>query len=95
MTVITRIFYFVIAIGILIAIHEAGHFVMARLCGVYVERFALGFGPRLCSFRDRVGTEYALCAIPLGGYVKMYGEDSSDSKNEKIEILPQYKNRAF
>lgn len=95
MTVITSIFYFVIAIGILIAIHEAGHFVMARLCGVYVERFALGFGPRLCSFRDRVGTEYALCAIPLGGYVKMYGEDSSDSKNEKIEILPQYKKRAF
>ncbi|MBP3749380.1 MAG: RIP metalloprotease RseP [Ruminobacter sp.] len=95
MTVITSIFYFVIAIGILIAIHEAGHFVMARLCGVYVERFALGFGPRLCSFRDRVGTEYALCAIPLGGYVKMYGEDSSDSKNEKMEILPQYKNRAF
>lgn len=95
MTVLTSIFYFVIAIGILIAIHEAGHFVMARLCGVYVERFALGFGPRICSFRDRVGTEYALCAIPLGGYVKMYGEDSSDSKNEKVEILPQYKNRAF
>lgn len=82
MTVLISIFYFVIAIGILIAIHEAGHFVMARMCGVYVERFALGFGPRICSFRDRVGTEYALCAIPLGGYVKMYGEESPESQGK-------------
>ncbi len=98
MAVLSSIFYFVIALAVLIAIHEAGHFIVARMCGVYVERFALGFGPRICSFRDRLGTEYALCAIPLGGYVKMYGEDSSDSgkkEMQKLETLPQYKGRAF
>lgn len=92
MEVLGDIFYFLIALIILIVIHELGHFLMARMCGVYVERFSFGFGPILCSFKDKVGTEYSISLIPLGGYVKMYGEDASalekgsdESNNETLE----------
>lgn len=65
----------VIALGILIFIHELGHFLVAKAVGVGVERFSLGFGPRLWSIR-RGETEYCLSAVPLGGYVKMMGEEA-------------------
>lgn len=65
----------VIALGILIFIHELGHFLVAKGVGVGVERFSLGFGPRLLSVRHRE-TEYCVSAVPLGGYVKMVGEEA-------------------
>jgi len=65
---------FIVVIGILVFIHELGHFIAARLCGVGVEVFSLGFGPKI--LKKRVGrTQYCLAAIPLGGYVKMVGEE--------------------
>ncbi len=65
---------FIIVIGILVFIHEFGHFIVARLCGVGVEVFSLGFGPKI--FKKKFGrTEYCIAAIPLGGYVKMVGEE--------------------
>lgn len=85
MEILTNILYFLLALVILIAIHEAGHFFMARLCGVYVERFSLGFGPVLLSLHDRKGTEYSISLIPLGGYVKMYGEKSDSSDAPAID----------
>ncbi len=66
-----------ITFGILVAIHEFGHFWVARRCGVKVLRFAIGFGPVLFRWQDKLGTEYALCALPLGGYVKMLDEAES------------------
>ena len=66
---------FVVVIGILILVHELGHFFVARWTGVGVERFSIGFGPVLLRWRGQ-GTEYALSAIPMGGYVKMMGEES-------------------
>jgi regulator of sigma E protease len=66
---------FVVVIGILILIHELGHFFVARWCGVGVERFSIGFGPVLLRWRGKE-TEYVLSAIPMGGYVKMMGEES-------------------
>jgi regulator of sigma E protease len=66
---------FVVVIGILILIHELGHFFVARLCGVGVERFSIGFGPVLLRWRGK-DTEYCLSAIPMGGYVKMMGEEN-------------------
>ena len=70
----TSIFAFIIVLGVLIFFHEFGHFLIARLFGVGVEKFSLGFGPRL--FGKKVGiTDYRLSAIPLGGYVKMVGEE--------------------
>lgn len=65
---------FIIVLGVLIFIHELGHFVIARLFGVGVEKFSLGFGPRL--FGKKIGiTDYRVSAVPLGGYVKMVGEE--------------------
>jgi len=65
---------FVVVIGILVFIHELGHFLAARLCKVGVDVFSLGFGPKL--FKKKYGrTEYCISAIPLGGYVKMVGEE--------------------
>ncbi len=65
---------FIIVLSILIVVHEYGHFAMAKFLKVKVERFALGFGPKLFS-RMHDGTEFALCLIPLGGYVKMAGDE--------------------
>ena len=62
---------FIVAISILVVIHEYGHFWVARRCGVQVLRFSVGFGKPLFSVRDRHGTEYSVAPIPLGGYVKM------------------------
>jgi regulator of sigma E protease len=72
---VTTIVSFVIVIGILILIHELGHFLVARWTGVGVERFSIGFGPVLLRWRGKE-TEYCLSAIPMGGYVKMLGEES-------------------
>jgi len=66
---------FVVVIGILILVHELGHFFVARWTGVGVERFSIGFGPILMRWRGKE-TEYCLSAIPMGGYVKMMGEES-------------------
>lgn len=58
---------FIIAIGVLITVHEFGHFWVARRCGVYVERFSIGFGKTLWRKVDRQGTEFVIALIPLGG----------------------------
>ena len=66
---------FIGMMGALIAIHEAGHFLAARLLGIEVTDFAIGMGPTLLRFTDRSGCVWRLCALPLGGYVKMRGDD--------------------
>jgi regulator of sigma E protease len=65
---------FIIVVGVVIFVHEFGHFFAARLFGIQVEEFSLGFGPRAFGFRVRE-TEYKVCWLPLGGYVRMYGSD--------------------
>ncbi|HIJ82495.1 MAG TPA: RIP metalloprotease RseP [Desulfuromonadales bacterium] len=73
MMIVGKIFYFIVALGPLIFVHELGHFLLAKFFGVRVEKFSLGFGPKL--FGRKFGeTEYLLSAFPLGGYVKMFGE---------------------
>ena len=72
----------VIVLGVLIFVHELGHFLAARAVDIEVQRFSIGFGPRVFGFQ-RGETEYVLSAIPLGGYVKMGGMD--DEVMEKIE----------
>jgi regulator of sigma E protease len=75
----------VIGLGVLIVIHELGHFLFAKLSGVGVLTFSVGFGPKLW-VKKKGDTEYALSAFPLGGYVKMVGEDASEEvKQEDIE----------
>ena len=70
----TSIVALIIVLGVLIFFHEFGHFLVARFFGVGVERFSLGFGPRIVGFTSGI-TDYRISAIPLGGYVKMVGED--------------------
>jgi len=71
---IEKVFIFIIFLGPLVFFHELGHFLFARLFGVRVETFSIGFGPKLFKFK-RGDTEYAFSLIPLGGYVKMFGDD--------------------
>lgn len=71
------IFWAVLVLGVLIFVHELGHFLVAKRAGVSVLKFSLGFGPKIAGF-TRGGTEYLLSAIPLGGYVKMLGEDPKE-----------------
>jgi len=69
------VFHFIVAIGVLVSIHEFGHFWVARKAGVKVLRFSIGFGKVVCSYQKTPdSTEYVLSAIPLGGYVKMVDE---------------------
>ncbi len=75
----TSLLAFVFVLGVLIFVHELGHFLMARRIGVRVLTFSLGFGPKLFAFR-RGDTEYCISAIPLGGYVKMAGENPEDNR---------------
>ncbi|HKK00850.1 MAG TPA: RIP metalloprotease RseP, partial [Desulfuromonadales bacterium] len=82
LTIVTGI----IMLGILVFIHEFGHFCVAKLAGVKVLKFSLGFGPRLVS-RTWGETEYMICAIPLGGYVQMLGEGGGEEGEEGIEQL--------
>ena len=79
---------FLIILSILILVHEWGHFITAKKCGVKVEQFSLGFGPKLWS-KLWGGTEFCLCLIPLGGYVKMAGDERSRVTGSKEEFLAQ------
>jgi regulator of sigma E protease len=76
---VTTILSFVFVLGVLIFVHELGHFLMARRIGVRVLTFSLGFGPKILTVK-RGDTEYCISAIPLGGYVKMAGENPEDSR---------------
>ena len=79
---------FIVALGVLITVHEFGHFWVARRCGVKVERFSIGFGKALWRRSDRQGTEYVIALIPLGGYVKML--------DERVESVPaELRHQAF
>ncbi|HEX7373799.1 MAG TPA: RIP metalloprotease RseP [Steroidobacteraceae bacterium] len=74
MTILSYLLAFLVAIGVLVAVHEYGHFWMARRMGIRVLRYSIGFGKTLWSRHGADGTEYALSAIPLGGYVKLLDE---------------------
>jgi regulator of sigma E protease len=77
----TTIVQLLLVLGLMVLVHEFGHFIVAKWCGVRVETFAIGFGKRLVGFR-REGTEYQINALPLGGYVKMAGEIPGDEVSE-------------
>src|SRR5881396_4069014 len=70
---------FLIVLTIIVFFHELGHFLVARWCGVKVLTFSIGFGPELFGFNDRHGTRWKLSAIPLGGYVKFFGDENAAS----------------
>lgn len=77
MSIFLTIFYFLLALLLLVLVHESGHFLVARLCGVKVLRFSFGFGKVIARFKDRRGTEFVWSLFPLGGYVKMLDEEEA------------------
>lgn len=83
----------IVMLGILVFVHELGHFCVAKLAGVKILKFSLGFGPRLVS-RQWGETEYMICAIPLGGYVQMLGEGGGEG-GEGAELTPEERRRSF
>ncbi|MDT0502624.1 MULTISPECIES: RIP metalloprotease RseP [unclassified Halomonas] len=85
MGVIQNILAVVVVLGLLVTFHEFGHFWVARRCGVKVLRFSVGFGTPIWSWHDRHGTEYAIAAIPLGGYVKMLDEREGDVPPDELD----------
>jgi regulator of sigma E protease len=70
---------FLFVLTIVVFFHELGHFLMARLCGIKVLVFSIGFGPEIAGFNDRYGTRWKISAVPLGGYVKFFGDDNAAS----------------
>src|SRR5947209_20139269 len=73
------VFPFLFVLTIVVFFHELGHFLVARWAGVKVLTFSLGFGPELIGFNDRHNTRWKISAIPLGGYVKFFGDESEAS----------------
>lgn len=80
------VFYFLLAISLLVVIHEYGHFWVARRCGVFVKRFSVGFGKPLWTFTDKHGTEFSIAPIPLGGYVSMLDEREAEVPAEQLHM---------
>lgn len=87
---------FLIILGIIVSIHEFGHFIMAKKNGIYVYEFSIGFGPKLFSFRRKNDeTEYMVKLIPLGGYVALAGETYDEEEKDKIDESKKLYNKSF
>ncbi len=71
---------FIIILSLIVFVHEMGHYLAGRWCGIRITAFSLGFGPEIIGFDDRHGTRWKLSAIPLGGYVKFFGDEDASSK---------------
>jgi len=96
LTLVINIAALIVTLGILVTFHEFGHFWVARKCGVRVLRFSVGFGKPFKSWYGKDGVEYAIAPIPLGGYVKMLGqEDTSVSSQTKLPLEQQHESFAF
>lgn len=79
MSIVLTIFYFIIVLAIVVFVHEYGHFYVAKKFGVKIEEFAIGMGKKIFSLKDSNGVLWKICCLPIGGYVKMYGDDNATS----------------
>lgn len=94
MNLLIELLAFAVAIGVLVVVHEYGHYSVARLCGVKVLRFSIGFGKPLFQWvSPKTGTEWTIAALPLGGYVKMLDERETSGAPIPVDMLPQAFNR--
>jgi len=92
--VIFTIIVFIAILAVLVLIHEFGHFIAAKKNGVRVDEFGFGFPPRLFGIK-KGETLYSVNLIPLGGFVKLYGEEYHESESDSAKVKTEYKNRAF
>ncbi|WP_152048179.1 RIP metalloprotease RseP [Aureimonas psammosilenae] len=85
-TVLIKIVPFLFVLTVIVFFHELGHYAIGRLCGIRVLTFSIGFGPELFGFTDRAGTRWRLAAIPLGGYVKFFGDENAASVPDQDRV---------
>src|SRR6202050_3365354 len=85
--VLSYVIPFLFVLSLVVFFHELGHFLVARWCGVRILVFSIGFGPELAGFFDRYGTRWKISAIPLGGYVKFFGDESAASTPDSDRLL--------
>jgi regulator of sigma E protease len=96
--IISTIIPFLFVLTVVVFVHEMGHYLVGRWCGIGVQAFSIGFGPELLGFNDRRGTRWKLSAIPLGGYVKFVGDmsvTSDPSAQEVSELTEKERREAF
>ena len=86
------LFSAIVLLGVLIAIHEFGHFIVGRMCKIHIYRFSIGMGPVIYKKLDKQGTEFALSALPLGGYVAFHTEKASEEELDLIKPLTPEQN---
>lgn len=86
---------FVVALSIIVTVHEYGHYIIGRLSGIKAEVFSIGFGPRLLSRRDKHGTLWQIAAIPLGGYVRFLGDANAASAGAGVEVASEDRRRTL
>jgi regulator of sigma E protease len=89
---------FLFVLSMVVFFHELGHFLIARLCGVRILVFSIGFGPEIAGFNDRYGTRWKIASIPLGGYVKFFGDENAGSVPDaaRLEAMsPQERSHSF
>jgi regulator of sigma E protease len=87
---------FLIIITIVVFVHEYGHYIIGRLCGVHAEVFSVGMGPAICSWQDKNGTLWQIAAIPLGGYVKFLGDKNVSSfESDQLEKDKSFNNASL
>ena len=90
MEILSFIIPFIILLTVVVFIHEYGHYYFAKRYGVGVTDFSIGFGKEIFGFNDKSGTRWKFCLIPLGGYVKFFGDRNVFSQAEQEELLKKY-----
>lgn len=88
---LSTVIAFIGVLGVVVFVHEYGHYIVGRWCGIHAEKFSLGFGPVIWSRTDRRGTQWQLAAIPLGGYVKFVGDRGAASETDfdAMEVMSE------
>lgn len=87
---------FLVILTVVVFVHELGHYLVARWNGVRIDVFSIGFGPELVGWNDKAGTRWRISLLPLGGYVKMFGDaDATSATGETIEMSPEEKAMSF
>ena len=82
---IRTILAFVVVLGVLVFFHELGHYLAARWRGIHVERFSVGFGRAIAAWTDKRGTEWRVGWLPLGGYVKLHGQEQPEDVSPEVQ----------
>ena len=90
MTFLINVFKVVFLLGFLIFIHESGHFIVAKLCKVRVNEFAIGFGPKLFKRTKKNGEVFSVRALPLGGFCAFHGEDEDNQDKDAFNNKPAW-----